>query len=125
MVTITNGRETLIVTNGAYNDIFKTQGFYEASVETSSASVETRSGSGVKLPESTPENVSEGISDEKNGEPTVEVEPEPVKTEVDLSEIPLSEMTNDQLREYAKQLGIDLKGITSRKVVRDKIRSVL
>lgn len=124
MIRITNGRETLVVTRGAYKDIFKSQGFYETSIETTSADEDVRSVSYGSLSEVTSEIASEDVSVQETDEPEAEEVPE-VKSDVELSEIPLSEMTNDQLREYADQLGVSLKGITSKKAVRDKIRSVL
>lgn len=83
----------------------------------------------VKLPEVTDENTTEAISGQETGVLEPEVIPEreitPVSEGVDLSEIPLSQMTDKQLRAYADQLGVDLTGVTSRKAVRAKIRAAL
>lgn len=126
MIKITNGVTTLKVTRGAFKDVFKAQGFIEVSndstsVETSSKSIEEQEDSGGKLTEPTPENTTADIS----GQETDDAESEAISDQIELSEIPLNEMTDKQLKEYAAQLGVDLKGITSRKAVKEKIKSAL
>lgn len=121
MITITKGDMTLRVTRGAFKDIFKAQGFIEVMPERHS---ETRAEVSMPSPQVTipleSENTTESVSVQESGEPETED-----LSERDLSEIPLSEMNDKQLREYANQLGVDISGITSRKAVRNKIRSVL
>lgn len=123
MVKITNGHLTLAVTLGAFRDIYSAQGYniVDTSIQTSEASIATPQPSGGIFNGSGTENVSEDVSDEQTDVSGADEIVEPV----DLSEIPLNEMTNDQLRAYAQQLGVNLKGITSRRAVRDKIRAAL
>lgn len=128
MITITNGVDVIQVTQGAFTDIFKSQGF----IEINEKQPETRAEVTMSLSEETiergDEHVSEAILDQKSGDPKFETTFEEEKSqpeEIDLSEIPLSEMTDKQLKEYAAQLGVDISGITSRKAVRNKIRSAL
>lgn len=124
MIKITNGLNTLEVTPGAFKDIFSAQGYtpvQEMSVKATGVPVEQPQPSEVKLPEVTPENAAASISEQETDHPT----PEEISGEENLSEIPISEMTNKQLKEYAEQLGVDLEGITSRKAVMNKIRLAL
>lgn len=123
MVKITNGYLTLNVTLGAFRDIYSAQGYkiLNTSIQTSGATVATPQSSGGKFTEVDTKNATEVVFEDKTDYIPADTDAEPV----DLSEIPLTEMSNDQLKAYAKQLGIDLKGITSRKAVRDKIRAAL
>lgn len=124
MITITDGIMTLRVTQGAFKDIFQSQGFFEVSDNTTEMLSEPREIPEVRLPGDTSENTTASISVQE----TDDAEPEQGISEesgLDLSEIPLSQMTNRQLREYAEQLGVDLAGITSRKAVINKIKSTL
>lgn len=121
MLKITNGIVTLSVTSGAYKDVYALQGFQivtSRATETPQIEPETQGGN---LPEVTPEDVSEDKSDAPEDTLASET-PEAV---TDLSEIPLGEMNSEQLRAYAKELGVDLKGMTSKKAVREKIKAAL
>lgn len=124
MIKITNGITEMLVSIGAYKDIYKSQGYKPVSgivSEASSRPTETPAGSVVKFTSPDPENVSEDNSDVSEDKPS----PEPESLPADLSEIPLGEMNSDQLRAYAKELGVDLKGLTSKRAVREKIRAAL
>lgn len=125
MITITNGLQTFKVTEGAFKNIFKAQGYFKAdeqekagtSIETSTPTTEPTitNAEEITLPslENPPEDENQGSVDE------------PEEMSEDLSEIPLSEMTNKQLTAYAAQLGVDIKGVKSKKVVIDRIRAAL
>lgn len=125
MVTITNGVQTFTVTDGAFKNIFKAQGYFpvtelekaDVSVETTEIAPEDTS----VQPEETTEAEAEASSEDKN----LVSEDEPEELSEDLSEIPLSEMTNKQLTAYAAQLGVDIKGVKSKRVVIDRIRAAL
>lgn len=124
MIKITNGLTTLEVTPGAYKDIFSHQGYTPVqSVSTNQTEMPAvvSQPDGDKLPGEDSETVTESISDQETDGDT----PEEISEEENLSEIPLGEMTDKQLREYADQLGVDLTGVTSRKAVRAKIRAAL
>ena len=125
MLKITNGKVTLFVTPGAYRDVYAPQGFTEVTAKTShKGKIESKIETQIqpdKLPEVTPEDVTASEFDVSGGE-SVSDTPKPTE---DLSEIPLSEMDSDQLRAYAKELGVDLSGLTSKKAVRNKIRAAL
>lgn len=117
MITITNGRDTLTVTQGAYKDIFKAQGFIPVSAEAPKMPPSEPDESPRSLPEVTEEDITESKFEQVNDDSESDEE--------NLSEIPLSEMTPDQLKAYATQLGVDIRGIKSKKAVIDRIRSVL
>ena len=51
-------------------------------------------------------------------------EPEDEEEDLDLSEIPLSEMTGQQMRQYAEQLGLKTEGLKKREL-RELIRNHL
>ena len=122
MMKITNGVDVITVTEGAYKGIFKAQGFFpvENTQEKAPVSVEateiTSVVSEVHPGEVTTEEVKQQ-SEDKNLVSEDESE--------DLSEIPLSEMDNRQLTAYANQLGVNIKGLKSKKAVIDRIRAVL
>lgn len=128
MLKITNGKVTLFVTPGAYRDVYAPQGFIEVTAKTShKGKIESKIETQIqpdKLPEVTPEDVTASEFDVSGGEPVSDTPDAPKPTE-DLSEIPLGEMDSDQLRAYAKELGVDLSGLTSKKAVRNKIRAAL
>lgn len=118
MLCITNGVQTLTVTSGAYMSIYAPQGWKPVDTSTHAEMLEEDEVfSTDRLPDPEPESTTEPIlaqeSEDESGE------------EENLSEIPLTEMNSAQLREYAKQLGVDIKGLTSKKAVRDRIRAVL
>lgn len=128
MLKITDGRVTLFVTPGAYRNIYAPQGFKEVNPKTTAKDkIESKISPEIqpdKLPEAVPKDVAASEFDASAGDSTPTTNtPEPY--DEDLSEIPLGEMDSDQLRAYAKQLGVDLKGMTSKKAVRDKIKAAL
>lgn len=129
MITITNGRVTLSVTPGAYREVYAPQGFTEAKTKTSHKdkikSEIKPEAQGNNLLGVTPEDVTEDNSNAPEDKFETNIPEQVADTDEDLSEIPLGEMNSEQLRAYAKQLGVDLKGLNSKRAVRDKIRAVL
>lgn len=118
MFCITNGVQTLTVTSGAYTSIYAPQGWKPVSTSTQAEMPEEDEAFlPDKVPDPESENASEAILAQESDDEGDEEE--------NLSEIPLTEMGSAQLRKYAKQLGVDIKGLTSKKAVRDRIRAVL
>ena len=131
MLKVTNGVVTATVTRGAFESYFKHAGF--------SIVNETRA------PEKDGvDNYHPSLASDEDGEITQEEEDEETYTEeylnepdeaeepeepeekiIDYSEIPLSELGFDELVKYADQLGIDHKGIRSKKELRAAIREYL
>lgn len=119
MIKITNGQMTLTVPNSAFLTIYKASGFHILATEESvSAPADTFPTYEDKAPEAQ-------IYDEEKETPEDSEADETEYTEetVDLSEIPLSEMDFYQLSDYADQLGLDHKGIRSKKELRALIRN--
>lgn len=120
MLRITNGSVTLTVTKGAFNNYYKHCGFQ----------IENRA-EGAELEEvvtTQPNYTAEYLGDSpqvKNEEDSDDYEEDEDDEEIELSEIPLSEMSFEQLNEYADQLGLEHEGIRSKKELRAMIRSYL
>jgi len=116
MITITNGQVTLTVPNSAYKAMYKTAGFHPiCDEEHGEVSADT-------FPALEAETPSRPIPASETDESEASYE-EDAEGEVDLSEIPLSEMDFYQLCDYADQLGLDRKGLRSKKELRALIRS--
>lgn len=117
MLQITNGILTLHVTDGAFYEFYQACGFeivggskrpeQREEVFTSPAN-----GSG-RLEDSPQQRMAEDDSSED------EIEDE------DLSEIPLSDMSVEQLKRYADELGISYEGIKYKKDLRNLIKEHL
>ena len=120
MICITNGVQTLVVTNGAYECIYRDAGFRPlgSSPAVSETGVDTYPpiSEMPHLEDSTQENEDSTGEGEDSDDDEVEDEP------VDYSEIPLSELGFEELCDYADQLGIDLDGIRSKKGLRALIK---
>lgn len=116
MITITNGQITLTVPNSAYKAMYQTSGFHPICDEEH-----------VVTPADTfPAPERKTPSTEISADETDESEDSDEMydgDEVDLSEIPLSEMDFYQLCDYADQLGLDRKGLRSKKELRVLIRN--
>lgn len=116
MITITNGQMTLVVPNSAFHTLYEPSGFRPLEDEERAVSSEvTFIASEEKAPE-----IHALDLEEENTEETEEAE-----EEIDLSEIPLSEMDFYQLCAYADQLGLDRSGLRSKKELRALIRQNL
>lgn len=96
MITIQCNGQTLKVTLGAYNSIYKPMGFSPVHM--------------AKMPK-TPDMDPEEEMDE-------EVETE----DAELGEKPLSEMNFNELKEYAAQLGISTNGMRTRRELKAAIQ---
>lgn len=116
MITITNGQNTLTVPNSAYELMFKDSGYHPLADE------ERVTDEGDTFITEVDETPSDAFYVEEN-EPLDESPAEEEEAEIDLSEIPLSEMDYYQLCEYADQLGLDRRGIRSKKELRALIKA--
>ena len=113
MIKITNGVNTLMVTNGAYEAQFKPIGWFPVGSEKP-----TTPPSGPVEP--TKESERKVTKPEK--EKAAKSPEEPSQTaEAESVERPISEMTSPELLKKAKSLGIDTSGMTSKKQVRAAI----
>lgn len=126
MIQVTNGAVTLAVTKGAFKSFYEPNGFHAVDGE------DGHEEAGVVITHPIPETGHSGHSsqqelrqDTDGPEDEDEEEEEDTEESVDLSEIPLGEMSFDQLNEYADQLELDHDGIRSKKELRAIIREHL
>lgn len=127
MLRVTNGAVTVTVTKGAFESYFKHAGF------TVLNGVNSPESEGVgkyhPIPDS-PKDEDENQTEEDEEDYTDEFRNEEESEEseesaIDYSEIPLSELGFDELSDYADQLGIDHRGVRSKRELRTAIREYL
>lgn len=147
LVRITDRVHTLLVTAGAYEAFYKHQGYQVMGEESETSSPFTKRPGGMpfllrgmreeagispgkKIPTDTG-NVEishrergEGVRSEEAEEEAEESEYEDDEN-VELSEIPLEEMTKAQLIAYAEELGVELTGEERKRELRTAIRKAL
>ena len=120
MIKITNGQVTLTVPASALHQIYAASGFHPLECEESGeASGDTFNTFEAK----TPSSEDFAVETEESAESDEYDEEAYDEEEVDLSEIPLSEMDFYQLCDYADQLGLDRKGLRSKKELRALIKN--
>ena len=114
MVRITNGSMELTVTRGAFKVFYEPEGFTILECEEDAPRLE-----GINTqPES-----EDDFEDEENAQN--EDSEEEDEDDIDYSEIPLSELSFEQLCDYADQLEIDHDGVRSKKELRILIKNHL
>lgn len=115
MIHIKKGNTELTVSRGAYRSFYEKCGFTILGTP--------------DVPETNEPTVThETVHPEKStvlahSRVREEVHEDPAEPSVDYAEIPLSELTYDQLCEYADQLGLDRTGIKSAKGLRALIKA--
>lgn len=126
MIKIQKGDSNLTVTHGAYKNYYKHLGYKpvgvaqtaenpgEENTHLTEDSQHCCDPTHLKTDEDTAAEGGEGFADEEGAD-----------EEPDLSEIPLSEMGLDQLREYADQLGLNHDGLCKKSKLRALIREHL
>lgn len=146
MLVISNGSSTFSVTKGAYESLYKYQGYTivgrgaaAPSPDASKTSDNTPnqaetdgdvSGDGaVVAPDGSGSTDSSPRKPGKNGtpgddDPGDDTEDEDEEEE-ELSEIPIAEMTKSQLLAYAEELGIEVSGEETKRELRVAIREAL
>lgn len=115
MLQVTNGVVTLTVTKGAFKSFYEHNGFHTVDGEDGPETGHPGHSSQQEMEQDT-----EDAEDEADGD-----EEDDTEDDVDLSEIPLGEMSFDQLNDYADQLELDHDGIRSKKELRALIREHL
>lgn len=119
MIKIKKGDSVLTVTRGAFNNYYKGLGYKVLRAPRTGESL----GEVITHPEED-SHVSGDLSQLKITPDEGHDEPEDEEEDLDLSEIPLSEMTGQQLRQYAEQLGLKTEGLKKREL-RELIRNHL
>lgn len=121
MIKITNGRQALRVSMGAYESYFKHLGYRPVDAIEPHENPEQENVHGDPETPASEDSDESSEVEETSGDPEDE-EPE---YEEDLSEIPLGEMKLSQLIAYAEQLGLEHDGTPSKKELRALIRNHL
>ena len=121
MVTIVKGNQTLTVTKGAYNEMYASQGWEIRTHETGAIKDDLMAVSKNRViipPQPQKQNL------DNSTQPDEDIFDDPEVDDMDLSEIPISEMSVPQLKLYGKQLGVEVN-TDSAKTLRNRIRKVL
>lgn len=130
MVTIKKGSKVYTVTKGVYKNSFRKQGYKIVDEEIKpktpldlkgeidvGADEEDEDLDSKNSPEDEDFDETEDESDDEFDEDESEDE--------DLSEKPLSKMNTDELKAYAKQLGVDVSECTTKKEMKEAIKEAL
>ena len=120
MLRITNGIITIDVTDGAYDEYYQYCGF---EVVGSPERPEEREE--VFTSPAPDSGHSEDSTQPKTDEYDSEEDEDELDEYEDLSEIPLSDMTTEQLKQYADELGLDYTSIKYKKDLRNLIKDHL
>ena len=116
MVKISNGLDTMTVTKGAYEGIYKFQGYSLVHDYATTTTVKP---------------VEADVTDDNNyivndmTEVADDQEETGEEVKVELKEKPISQWSKDELKEFAEANGISLEGIKSTKEVRDIIKKFI
>lgn len=108
MMKITNGVDIVEVTNGAYKDMFKSQGYYPYEEEKSS----------------TQDNL-ESQDDTDESEDNVTKDEEEDETDSEIEEKPIGQWSKDEVKKYAKDNDIDISNTKSSKEAKEIIKNFM
>lgn len=130
MIQVKKGDSLLTVTKGAYDSYYRRLGYEPVGVAESNEN----SDQGYTQPPEETKPSEEGAQQKSavnaldgatDGADDTAENPEHSSDEVDLSEIPLGELSHSQLFEYADQLGLEYEGTMSKKELRALIKEHL
>ena len=126
MIKITTGINVLMVTNGSYREQYKPFGWVpvgeKAVVELPDAAEKRSEQQAVEAKRKAEAEAKAKIAADVAG---VKESDEPEPEEQFVPEKPLAEMSNSELRAKAKQLGVDISGLETRKQVRAAISNAM
>lgn len=123
MVDITNGIHFMTVTKGAFEGIYKHQGY--TLVHDYSSSIQVNAGDTVEVNDNIPIIETEEAANDNLEETGESEEPEKKLEKVEFLETPISQWSKDQLKEFAEANNISLDGATSVKEVRGIIKAYI
>lgn len=123
MVIITNGSSIFEVTKGAYETIYKKQGFERLGTGTKAPTFKEVAKGAKKSVPSVVEDV-EDVDDTSSDEDT-EVDDEVTTKLIVLEEKPISHWNKDDVKFYAKENGIDLSGTKNVNEAKELIKKFL
>ena len=118
MIKIKKGDSVLTVTRGAYTNYYKSLD-YKVLRASKTADISEQ-----EFTHPEPDSAHLGDPSQLNITPSDDSDEPDEEEELDLSEIPLGEMTGTQLKQYAEQLGLETEGLKKREL-RELIRNHL
>lgn len=128
MIKITNGINVLMVTNGSYREQYKPFGWVpvgeKAVVELPDAAEKRSEQQAVEAKRKAEAEAKAKIAADVSGVKESEFK-ESEAEEQFVPEKPLAEMSNSELRAKAKQLGVDISGLETRKQVRAALSNAM
>ena len=120
MVDITNGKNSLTVTKGAFEGIYKHQGY---------TLVHNYAGSATIKPDVTKEEVAQSFVEDvaavEEQLPEVEESTEKVIEMAELLETPIGQWSKEQLKEFAEANNISIDGASTVREVRNIIKNFI
>ena len=126
MVTITrNGKNYLRVSKGAYNEMYRKQGFRIAGTDEIKENEAKMNEDTIYNNETNGEHPQEDPGEQVNNPEIPEEEEDNGEEEKSLEEKTFKEMSLEELQEYAKINGIDVEGLTEKKEIRKAIKAAL
>lgn len=108
MIVITNGVKSIMVTTGAYKDIFEGQGW--SPVEPEIGDLSNENSPSEENPEGEEENLTEEKFDGKNDD--IDEEGSDEDSEPESDDIDFNSMTIKELNTFAEEHGIDVSGVS-------------
>lgn len=123
MITINNGSRSMVVTKGTYSQLFKSLGWQIGELNKKEIAPIAKE---VKITEEEIKEHAEETTETDAAEVDEENETDGDDIQnTNLEEKPISDMTPDELKAYATQLGIDFTGVKKAKILRQMIREKL
>lgn len=121
MVDITNGINTITVTKGAFDGIYKHQGY--TLVHDYASSIQVKPSENIKSEDNNYIGEIKGLKNDSQEETDKVDDSESLENE--LLEKPISQWSQEELREYAEENGISLEGVTKAKEARNIIKNFI
>lgn len=121
MVDITNGINTITVTKGAFDGIYKHQGY--TLVHDYASSIQVKPSENIKSEDNNYIDETKGLKNNSQEETDKADDSESLENE--LLEKPISQWSQEELREYAEENGISLEGVTKAKEARNIIKNFI
>lgn len=121
MIHITNGKVVAVVTNGAYESIFKKQGWHPVGVKVAGNAKKEKS-----IPvEDVPVYKGGGFTSEEDFADDVNEVDEDAKFCQELEEKPISGWSKNEVKKYAEIKGIDISGTKNVNEAKEIIKASL
>ena len=121
MVDITDGINIITVTKGAFDGIYKHQGY--TLVHDYASSIQVKPSEDIKPKDNNYIDETKGLKNNSQEETDEDDDSESLENE--LLEKPISQWSQEELREYAEENGISLEGVTKAKEARNIIKNFI